>query len=866
MSAALSNPRWVLRALRSVGHHKLSLHGRLVLLVVANTVPLLAFILGYQYFTYLKDVSATGRQTLALARSMSQVVEQELQSYIAALQALTSSRSLEQGDFAEFRRRAETVVAHQFPGANILVLREDGQQILNTILPLGAPLPVRTNLESTRKVFATGRPVVSGVYQGAVGPRPVVAIDVPVTGPDGKVVYVLSLNPRLGVFADLLRRQSMPASWLIGVVDRRGVLIARVPDGGYVGREAAPTLLGPLQREREGIIESTSLEGISLLTVFSHTGQSGWAVAIGVPKAEMTGPALVAATQILAAGSVLLAVSLVVAGFAARRIAEPIRSLRRLAVTTDHDVLPDLAATGLREVDEIIISFQIANSQRRKSEQAEEVLRGGIEVMPEGFAVFDNEDRIVMCNESYRALFPDGATLVVPGVRYEDLLRAGLSDRRFVGVGESEEEWLVKRIRQHRTSGAVIEQQLRDGRWVLATQRRLSRGWITSLVVDITALKAAEAASRTNEERFRRVIEAAPSAMVMIRASGQIEMVNAQAEQVFGHSRTELLGQPVEMLVPERFRGRHSALRGTFFSDPQSRPMGAGRDLFGLREDGTEFPLEIGLNPIDLDGEPMVLASIIDITARHENERERGRQRRELERSNADLEEFAYIASHDLKEPLRGIANNAKFLREDYAEKLDQEGINRLSRLGYLSQRMEQIINDLLYFSRLGHQELAVQMTDLDAVIRDIGMMSETTLKERNAIIVIPRELPRICCDKTRITEVFRNLITNAVKYNDSATKIIEIGYRDEAKRGDVVERRVFYVKDNGIGVSEEFHEDIFRLFKRLNAEDDDKKGTGVGLTFVRKIVERHGGQIWLDSVPGKGSTFCFTIEHGAGS
>jgi two-component system, LuxR family, sensor kinase FixL len=215
---------------------------------------------------------------------------------------------------------------------------------------------------------------------------------------------------------------------------------------------------------------------------------------------------------------------------------------------------------------------------------------------------------------------------------------------------------------------------------------------------------------------------------------------------------------------------------------------------------------------------------------------------------------------------LRGIFSNVTFLREDYAEKLDQKGVSRLLRLGYLCQRMEHIINDLLYFSRLGHQELAIQRTDLNAVIRDIEMLSETTLIERNATIVVPHELPCICCDKTRIAEVFRNLITNAVKYNDNAKKHVEIGYRDEMKRSNVVERQVFYVKDDGIGIAEEFHEDVFRIFKRLNAEDDDKKGTGVGLTFVRKIIERHGGRIWLDSAPGKGTTFYFTMAHEAGS
>jgi light-regulated signal transduction histidine kinase (bacteriophytochrome) len=198
---------------------------------------------------------------------------------------------------------------------------------------------------------------------------------------------------------------------------------------------------------------------------------------------------------------------------------------------------------------------------------------------------------------------------------------------------------------------------------------------------------------------------------------------------------------------------------------------------------------------------------------------------------------------------------------EDYAEKLDEAGIARLSRLGYLSQRMEQLINDLLYFSRLGHPEPETQLTDLNLVIEGIQMMNETMLQESNAAIVLPRALPIIRCNKIRMTEVFRNLIANAVKYNDNTVKRIEVGYHDETRKYDSTVGRVFYVKDDGIGIAEEFHEEIFRIFKRLNTEDDDKKGTGVGLTFVRRIVERDGGRIWLASRPGEGSTFYFTMD-----
>jgi signal transduction histidine kinase len=235
----------------------------------------------------------------------------------------------------------------------------------------------------------------------------------------------------------------------------------------------------------------------------------------------------------------------------------------------------------------------------------------------------------------------------------------------------------------------------------------------------------------------------------------------------------------------------------------------------------------------------------------------------ELERSNQELDDFAYIASHDLKEPLRGLFNHATFLLEDYKDKIDEDGVRRLTRLGLLCQRMERLINDLMYFSRLGRAELAVQETDPNAVIAEIQQMMETVLTERHARIILPQVLPRIVCDKPRVTEVFRNLITNAVKYNDKAERIVEIGFLESVSSDQGIERDIFYVKDNGVGIDPEYHREIFRIFKRLqNAPDGQENGTGVGLTFVKKIVERHGGRIWLESDPGKGTVFYFSLNH----
>lgn len=233
-----------------------------------------------------------------------------------------------------------------------------------------------------------------------------------------------------------------------------------------------------------------------------------------------------------------------------------------------------------------------------------------------------------------------------------------------------------------------------------------------------------------------------------------------------------------------------------------------------------------------------------------------------LERSNKELDDFAYIASHDLKEPLRGLHNHARFLLEDNEGKLDPDSINRLHRLMQLTQRMEKLINDLLYFSRLGRQEMAIQPADMNEIIEDIKETLEHMLEERNGTIVIPEPLPTLVCDQIRITEVFRNLITNALKYNESEEKIIEVGFTQKRKTpdGEMV-KDVLYVKDNGIGIAPEFRTEVFRIFRRLQARKGKEEGTGVGLTFVKKIIDRHGGTIWLESEPDNGTTFYFTVQ-----
>ena len=256
------------------------------------------------------------------------------------------------------------------------------------------------------------------------------------------------------------------------------------------------------------------------------------------------------------------------------------------------------------------------------------------------------------------------------------------------------------------------------------------------------------------------------------------------------------------------------------------------------------------------DGRTVWLLIAVDLTESIRSNQALEQRTQELERSNRELDDFAYIASHDMKEPLRGIHNNALFLEEDFADQLGPDGARRIGRMKYLCKRLETLIDDLLYYSRIGRQALAIQQIDPNAIVADIARLLEGSAIAENARIVAPEPLPPCVCDAVRVQEVFRNLITNGLKYNNSPEKVVEVGFL-EHRSGH---RNVYFVRDNGFGIDPQFHQDVFRIFKRLNPEDDTAKGTGSGLTFVKKIVERHGGVVWVESTLGAGSTFYFTL------
>jgi PAS domain S-box-containing protein len=387
----------------------------------------------------------------------------------------------------------------------------------------------------------------------------------------------------------------------------------------------------------------------------------------------------------------------------------------------------------------------------------------------------------------------------------------------------------------------------------------------------------AEQALLESEARTRAILDAAVDAVITIDHEGRIVEFNPAAERIFGYSRSQAMGSTMaELIVPPRLRGQHSQGLRHFMATGEGPVLGKRIEMPAMRADGGEFPVEIVITAIPGAEPPLFTGFLRDITERKladEQLRFYAAQLQErntaLTRSNQELDDFAYIASHDLKEPLRGIHNYASFLVEDYRHVLDEEGQAKLETLKTLTKRMDALLDSLLEFSRVGRVDFALKETDLNKVVAGVLDSLRITVQERGLEVRIPRPLPTVRCDHVRVGEVFRNLITNAIKYNDKPHPWIEIGESTgaglqgpaaDSRSGANRTARIMYVRDNGIGIRDQHRENIFRIFKRLHPRDKFGGGTGVGLTIVKKIVERHGGRIWVDSVYGEGTTFYFTL------
>lgn len=371
---------------------------------------------------------------------------------------------------------------------------------------------------------------------------------------------------------------------------------------------------------------------------------------------------------------------------------------------------------------------------------------------------------------------------------------------------------------------------------------------VEELVLQQTAgLKAAEG-------RFRRLLENTPDAMVIADHQGRIQLVNQQLEKLFGWTREELIGRPIELLIPDRLKTAHVGHRDGYFRSPQVRPMGAGLELWARRKNGTEVPIEISLSPLETEEGIWATAAIRDISERKQAQRALAGYAQDLERSNQELEQFAYVASHDLQAPLRSIVGFGQILQKDYIGRLDADADTYLNFLVKSASQMQSLIRDLLAFSRIGRAPDVNATADCEAVLQDVEQRLRPAIEERGARIS-HGPLPVVVCAPVELGQLLQNLIGNALKFQRPGTQAqVHVEAAREAEWWRIS------VRDNGIGIEPRYQERIFQMFQRLHTADQFE-GTGIGLAICRKIVQRHGGKIWIESTPGQGSVFHFTLR-----
>jgi PAS domain S-box-containing protein len=363
--------------------------------------------------------------------------------------------------------------------------------------------------------------------------------------------------------------------------------------------------------------------------------------------------------------------------------------------------------------------------------------------------------------------------------------------------------------------------------------------------------------SESNESgaKYRGLLEAAPDAMVVVNTLGEIVLLNVQAEKQFGYSRNELVGQQVKNIIPEGFAERLIADGTRTAAEAFAQQIETGIELSGRRKDGSEFPIEIMLSPLKSAEGTLVTAAIRDITARKKSEEHLVKTVAELKRSNDELQQFAYVSSHDLQEPLRMVASFTQLLAKRYKGRLDPDADEYIAFAVDGCNRMQGLIHDLLTYSRAGATGKALCRVFAEDALQGALENLRITIEQSGAVVTHD-PLPAISTDQTQLTQVFQNLVGNAIKYRSAELPRIHVS---STKNRD--NEWIFSVRDNGLGIAPQYFEKIFILFQRLHGRNEFE-GTGIGLAICKKVLERLGGRIWVESQPQKGSTFSFALPE----
>jgi two-component system, LuxR family, sensor kinase FixL len=400
----------------------------------------------------------------------------------------------------------------------------------------------------------------------------------------------------------------------------------------------------------------------------------------------------------------------------------------------------------------------------------------------------------------------------------------------YMRTGKAQIIGMVRELEGERKDGSVFPMELSVSEVLSDGERSF-----TGIVRDISQLKQAQAAMSKSENKFRRILETAIDPVISIDEKGIVLLCNPAAEQEFGYSTEEMVGQNIKMLMPSPYKEEHDGYLSNYMRTGKAQIIGMVRELEGERKDGSVFPMELSVSEVLTDGERSFTGVVRNITEHKE--------------MIDELQQFAHVTSHDLKAPLRAINNLSKWIEEDLGDDLDEETAENFTLLRSRVQRMENLIEGVLQYSRAGGSEPTIVFCNFKEVID--GIVDSIVVPE-DFSIQIELDVIGVYADQTQIIQVFTNLISNAIKHNDNPQGKISITAREYETNKEWIE---IFVADNGPGIPRQYREKVFQVFQTLQARDKTEN-TGVGLSIVKKITEKQGGKVEILDLDTIGTTF----------